>query len=243
MRREARMSISTEGLEASGKSRFALEATPRPVTYLDFDFGAEGIGSEAMYAGVTRYAFDLSGLIGMSDDEARKRAMPVMQEFLARFREAVGKPGTIVVDTFTAAWAGQRVARNDERYVLYEQEFRSLVKSVMLTDCTSLVLTHHMKPDWKRDAAGKSYKGSTHSRDGMDGVLDLVQLALRQRYVPPVPAKMVAGRVVEDGQPGRFEMDVLKCRDQVGLTGATMPAMDFRTLCSVVCPGVDWWAV
>jgi hypothetical protein len=39
---------------------------------------------------------------------------------------------------------------------------------------------------------------------------------------------------------GKFEIDVLKCRDNIGLVGATMPGMDFATLGAIVCPTVDW---
>lgn len=232
MIRRPRMVISDEGLEGSGKSDFALRGTPRPLTYLDFDNGAEGIAPDVpdLWDGVTRHAYDLSMPLGASDTEVQKRTLAVMKEFLAHFRAAVGTARTLVVDTFTAAWAGQRIARSEEKYVVYEEEFRSLVKSVYDTD-TNLILIHHLKPDWKRDSSGKSYKGNTYSRDGMDNVLSLVQLGIRHRYVQPV---------AKPPEPGRFEIDVLKCRDQMSLMGVTMPAMDWQTLCTMVCPSVDW---
>lgn len=94
---------------------------------------------------------------------------------------------------------------------------------------TNVILIHHLKPDWKRDSSGKSYKAGTYSRDGMDGIANMVQLAVRQRFVSP------RGDIA-----GTFEMDVLKSRDNIGLVGQTFPAVDFVTLCTMVAPEVDW---
>jgi len=234
LERKPRMIMSSEGLEGSGKTDFALRGTPRPLTLLDFDYGAEGIGGgdPKLIEGVTRKTYNLMGAFGDDDPAIQRHIAEVMKRFVADWREAVDtKVRTLVVDTFTAAWSGQRVARNDDRYVEYEEEFKSLVRMAYASPHTNLVLVHHLKPDWKRDTAGKSYKAGTYSRDAMDGVMTMVQLGIRHRYVPPSPAS-----------PGKFEIDVLKCRDNVSLVGQTYSDVDFQTLCSIACPSIDWSA-
>lgn len=235
MKREPRMIISTEGTEGAGKTDFALTA-PRGDTglcYLDFDYGVEGVrGAD----GIDRRAYDLLAAEWMPEGEAKRYALDAMRRFIADFRDALAtRVRSLVVDTFTAAWAGQRLARSEDRYIEYEEEFRSLIRAAYASPHTNVILIHHVKPDWKRDIAGKAYKvAGAFSRDGMDGVLNMVQLGIRQRYVPP----QKAGDVLVS--KGRFEIDVLKCRDNIGLVGQTFTGMDFATLCACAAPSIDW---
>jgi hypothetical protein len=234
------MVISTEGLEGSGKTDFLLRNTPRPVVILDFDFGTEGPGTRepALAAGVTRKELDLTLPAGIRSGtpEAVRHVRGVMDGFLEEFRKAIGVARTLGVDTFTAAWAGQRLARKDtDSYAIYEEEFKSLIRLAYRSETTNLILVHHMVRDWKRSKEGAAYKGDTYSRDGMDGVLFAVQLAIRQSFGPPM---VVAGKKIADGEG--FQMDILKCRDNQGLVGTRWPAMSFPELCGIVCPDVDW---
>jgi len=229
--RHPRIIISTEGEPKSGKTHFALTA-PRPLTYLDFDYGVEGVAGSG---DIDRESYDLLAAMWQPEAQAKRYAQEVMRRFIADFRAALAKPvRTLVVDTFTAAWAGQRLARSEDRYVEMEEEFRALVRAAYASPHTNVILIHHMRPDWKRDSAGKSYKAGTVSRDGMDGIAAMVQLVVRQRYVAPVRA----GEMLVS--PGKFEVDMLYSRDNIGLTGQTYPGMDFATLCGVVCPSIDW---
>lgn len=231
MTRHPRMIVSTEGAEGSGKTHFALTA-PRPLTYLDFDFGVEGVAGGG---GITHKTYDMMAATWLPEAAAKRHALDVMRGFVSDFRAAIAaKERTLVVDTFTAAWAGQRLARADDRYIEVEAEFKSLVQAAYASPHTNVILIHHLRPDWKRDSSGKSYKAGTWSRDGMDGIANMVQLAVRQRYVPP----QKAGELVV--KAGGFEIDVLKARDNIGLVGVTYPGMDFATLCGMVCPSVDW---
>jgi hypothetical protein len=232
--REARMILSSEGPEGSGKTDFALRNTPRPVLFLDFDYGFEGL-EPAILAGVERKAYNLLGpTLGLDENAMHKHAAGEMKRFLFDFGEGIRtQQRTIVVDTFTAAWAGQRLSRKDDRYVEIEEEFRTLVRMAYVSPHSNLILIHHVKPDWKRDSSGKSYKSGTFSRDGMDGINTMVQLAIRHRWVPPA-----------NGTPGAFELDILKCRDNQPLVGMSLPVMDFPSLCSLACaakyPNIDW---
>lgn len=243
MERHPRMILSDEGKEGSGKTWFALTA-PRGSTlesggglwWLDFDFGLEGVvGAERVDE---RRVYDMLAAEWRHDAEAKRYAKDVMRRFVADFREALAKRvRSLVVDTFTAAWAGQRLARGGEdgdSYVEYEAEFKSLIQAAYASPHTNVILIHHLARDWKRNQQGKAYKGETWSRDGMDGIANMVQLAIRHRYAPP----QKAGDLVVS--KGGFEIDVLKARDNIGLVGMTYEAMDFATLCGMVCPTVDW---
>lgn len=231
--RHPRMILSSEGMEGSGKTRFALTC-PRPLWWLDFDFGLEGVeGSDRVDEHRT---YDMLAAEWKPEAEARRYAQDVMRRFIADFRAALAaKARSLVVDTFTAAWAGQRLARSEDKYVEMEEEFNSLIRATYASPHTNVVLIHHMQRDWKRNKDGKAYKGETWSRDGMDGIINKVQFAIRQRYVPPM---VVPG--VGMAEAGRFEIDVLKCRDNVGMVGTTLPGMDFPTLCAMAAPLIDW---
>lgn len=232
--RHPRLIVSSEGIEGSGKTKFALSA-PRPMTYLDFDFGREGV--ETLPVDEPR-TYDLLAAEWMPEREAKKYAQDVMKRFVADFREAIAKKmRSLVVDTHTAAWAGQRLARGGnggDSYTEYEAEFKSLIGAAYASPHTNVILIHHLARDWKRNKEGKAYKGDTWSRDGMDGIANAVQLAIRQRYVAPLMSGGV--RVAE----GKFEIDVLKCRDNIGLVGMTLPGVDFPTLGAMVQPAIDW---
>lgn len=234
-KREPRMILSTEGMEGSGKTRLALSA-PRPIWWQDFDFGLEGVeGSDRVDE---HRVYDLLSAQWMPEAEAKRYARDVMRRFVAEFREGLKRQmRTLVVDTYSAAWAGQRLARGGEdgdSYVEYEAEFKGLVAAAYAQSVSNVIFIHHLSRDWKRSKDGKAYKGETWSRDGMDGIANMVQLAIRQRYVQPLVS---SGAVVT---PGRFEIDVLKSRDNIGLVGTTMPGMDFATLGACVQPAIDW---
>lgn len=229
--RHPRMIMSTEGAECCGKTDFALGA-PRPLVYLDFDFGLEGVRGRPPDE---HHQYNLLAAEWMPETEAARYTRDVMRRFVADFRAAMAaKARSVVVDTFTAAWSGQRLARKDDRYIEMEEEFHSLIRLAYASTTTNVILIHHLRPDWKKDSGGKPYRAGTWSRDGMDGVANMMQLALRQRYVPP----QMAGAL--KAADGRFEVDVLKCRENIGLVGQTFTGMDFVTLCTVVCPTVDW---
>lgn len=231
------MIVSTEGLEGSGKTFFALNGTPRPLTLLDFDFGVEGL-PESVQQGVTRKTYDVleGSFWGLSAAESNKKIADEMARFLADFRTAIkDQVRTLVVDTFTTAWKSQRIYREEAKYAVMEEEFKALVRAAYVSPHTNLILIHHMKVVWGQSKDGRRYPvPGAWDRDGMDGIGAMVQLAIKQRYVAPV-------KVGNLDTPGRFEQDILKCRDQQSFMGMTLnPAMNFVELCSMVCPSVKW---
>jgi hypothetical protein len=232
------MILSTEGLTSAGKTFFALAGAPRPVLLLDFDWGAEGLPAEVL-EGVDIAQFDTmeGAFLGESDARVQQLVKAEMARFLADYRKAItgGHYRTVVVDTCSTAWQGQRIARKDDTYAVAEEEFLGLIRAAYKSN-VNLTLVHHLTTVWARSADGKPYKKSgVYERIGMDNVDNRVQLAVRQAYVPAL--KGPDGGIVT---AARFETTVLKCRDSKQLEGETLEGIDWQTLCSLAVPGVDW---
>lgn len=230
--RQPRMILSTQGLTSSGKTYFALQGVPRPVLLLDFDYGAEGLPADVL-DGVEVRQYDL--LAGTFKGESDARRDQIIREeterFLMDFREAIDTAAyrTIVTDTASVLWSGLRL-RYDKNYASAEEVMHSLIRAAYKSP-VNLTLIHHMTTIWARNAEGKSYKKhGSYERMGMENVDNKVQLAIEQRWVPPIP----------NVSEGRFEITVLKCRDNKELEGTVLEGVDWQTLCSMAAPSVDW---
>ena len=234
--RQPRMILSTQGLTSSGKTFFALKGTPRPALLLDFDYGAEGLPPDVLDGVEVRQYDLLAGTFKGESDAARDQIIKSETErFLADFRAAIdgGHFRTIVTDTASVLWSGLRL-RYDKNYAAAEEVMHSLIRAAYKSP-VNLTLIHHLATIWKRNSEGKSYKAhGIYERIGMEGVDNKVQLAIEQKYVEAVKAD---GTVIT---PGRFEIRVLKCRDNKALEGEVLEGMDWTTLCSIAAPSVDW---
>jgi len=232
--RQPRMILSTQGLTSVGKSFLALKGVPRPVLLLDFDWGAEGLPADVL-EGVDIASYDTmeGAFLGESEARVQQLVKAEMARFLADYRRAIteGKYRSVVVDTFSTAWQGQRIARKDDTYAMAEEEFLGLIRAAYKSS-VNLTLIHHLTTQWARSAEGKPYKkAGVYERIGMDNVDNRVQMAIEQRWVTPNAAL---------GVVGRFEATVLKCRDNKPLEGETIEGADWQTLCTLAVPGVDW---
>jgi hypothetical protein len=232
--RAPRMILSTEGLTSVGKTYFALKGVPRPVLLLDFDWGAEGLPADVL-EGVDIAQFDTmeGAFLGESDARVQQLVKAEMARFLADYRKAItgGHYRTVVVDTCSTAWQGQRIARKDDTYAVAEEEFLGLIRAAYKSS-VNLTLIHHLTTQWARSAEGKPYKKvGVYERIGMDNVDNRVQLAVRQSWVAPNAAL---------GVMGHFEATVLKCRDRKELEGETIADPSWQLLCSLAVPGIDW---
>lgn len=241
MARLPRMITTTEGLEGVGKSDWALRGTPRPCTFLDFDFGVEGIGgpdSDKLMKGVNVISYDPFGTVGydIEEDKDRQKCVEEIERFKKDWRKAINdKVPLLVVDTLTLAWKAQRVAYPQETWAKLESEFHGLVRAAYISPHTSLILIHHLKADWMKDSKGSSFPSGTYSRDGLNTIGTMVQLGIRQHFAPPT---LGDNNVVV--RPGKREYSIVKCRDNAALTGTRGPLVDWVTLCTLVAPKVDW---
>ena len=246
MARMPRMIASIQGPKGSGKSDISLRGTKRPVTYLDFDYGTEGIGgyeNDDLLDGVNLIQYDpfRGSYLEVEESEQAATAKPEIDRFKRDFRKAVAdKVGTLVVDTFTVAWIAQRVGNPDKTWAQLEAEFHGLVRSCFISPHTNLILIHHEKKEWGK-SGGKSYPTGAYTIEGLEGIDNMVQLAIRQKHIP----RQV---VISDGretemQKADFTSEFLKCRDNVSLVGHVETGKpSFADLCVLACPLVDWEA-
>lgn len=249
--RQPRMILLSRGLTASGKTRFALNGTPRPALLLDSDYGAEGLAEDVL-AGVDQRQYDLlAGAFRGESDQARAQIIRnEVERFLADFRAAVdgkivaskesGYEGLpyrhIVVDTASVIWTGLRLRHRTEKSSGFDEAkevFFSLIRAAYKSDSINLTLIHHMTTAWAKSSSGQAYKKEgVYEMIGLEEAINKVQLAVEHRWVAPIP----------NVKAGRFETVIVKCRENKPLEGEIMEAPDWVTLCSVVAPSVDWSA-
>jgi hypothetical protein len=235
------MIASIQGPKGAGKTDIALRGTPRPLTFLDFDYGTEGIGSydnDELLEGVNLIQYDpfRGSYLGQDETTQAEGAKPEIDRFLADFRAAIkDKVRTLVVDTFTVAWAAQRLGNPERRWVELDAEFHGLIRSAFISPHTNLILIHHEKKDWAKDASGKSFPSGSYSIDGMENIQTAMQLAIRMQHTP---RQEVEGVVIQEPD---FTAKILKARDNVDLVGHVEKGKpSFEDLCTLVCPSVDW---
>lgn len=205
-----RIILAVDGLDKHGKTRFALTA-PKPLLYLDFDIGKEGVLEKAPNPGgiittapfvflPSEITFDID-----SEDTRSKKVMEAAEPQLTRFRSTYlaalrgpaikknGKPQkvrTIVVDTGTEEWALQRLCYfgkisqvKPHHYVECNGLMRDLVRAAFDSD-VNVIWLHKLKAEWKDNAEGKGRKTGTLERDGFEGMSYLVQANLLAYRVP-----------------------------------------------------------
>lgn len=237
--RKPRMVVGVEGQESSGKTHFALTA-PGPITYLNLDNGLEGVLDNALFAEkhveVKNYPTNLPEGMAIEGQAARAWYKNIVSTLFADYRAAIRDGArTVVLDTGTELLNFIKLSSaEDKKWVEWTEEYRQIFKLSYESEQTSVIVLHRVKPVWgKQD--GKSYKKAGEwEPDFYEGTPHDLQLRIRTRFQPPI---------VEGGQIIRasaFWQDILKSRDNVSLTGLTMPAMDFASVCGLACPSVDW---
>lgn len=206
-----RIIIAVDGLDKHGKTRFALSA-PKPLVYLDFDIGKEGVLEKApnYENGVITakpFIFLPSEITFDIDDEAKRseKVMKAAEPQLTRFRSTYlsclrepvmlhkGQPikaRTVVIDTGTEAWQLLRLCYlgkisqiKPHHYVEVNGLMRDLVRAAVDSD-VNVIWLHKLKAEWKDNAEGKGRKTGTLERDGFEGMSYLVQSNLLCYRVP-----------------------------------------------------------
>jgi hypothetical protein len=205
-----RVVIAVDGLDKHGKTRFALSA-PKPLVYLDFDIGKEGVIEKAPNPGgiitsepflflPSEITFDID-----NEDERTKKVMAAADPQLTRFRKTYLsclrqpllsrngrklKARTVVVDTGTEAWQLLRLCYlgkisqvKPHHYVEVNGLMRDLVRAAFESD-VNVIWLHKLKAEWKDNAEGKGRKTGTLERDGFEGMSYLVQANLLCYRVP-----------------------------------------------------------
>jgi hypothetical protein len=205
-----RIIIAVDGLDKHGKTRFALSA-PKPLVYLDFDIGKEGVLQKApgqdLIVTAKPFLFRPSEVTwGIEDDKLKEeKIMAAAERELTRFREVylksltqpvvrynghALKARTVVVDTGSEAWELLRLCElgklsqvKPHHYTQVNGLMRDLVRAAFDSD-VNVIWLHKLKAEWKETANGMARKSGTLERAGFEGMSYLVQANLLATRIP-----------------------------------------------------------
>jgi hypothetical protein len=227
-----RVVIAVDGLDKHGKTRFALSA-PKPLVYLDFDVGKEGVLQKAPgkeYISTTKpFLFRPSEISWELEDEAaiQKKIMAAAEQELTRFRSVYLsslkdpamlirgkrlKARTVVIDTGSECWELLRLCEfgkvsqvKPHHYTQVNGLMRDLVRAAFDSD-VNVIWLHKLKAEWKEGSDGKGRKTGELSRAGFEGMSYLVQANL---LCTRVPANLATPTVIKwKSGEGMFEVPI-----------------------------------
>ncbi len=199
-----RLILAVDGMDKQGKTRFALTA-PKPLVYLDFDIGKEGVLEKADRSDLivapkpfifrpSEVSWDLGDSAALSQ-EMMKRAEPELERFRKVYMHALTKPvierngrplkaRTIVIDTGSEAWElmrlvylGKLTQVKPHHYTEVNSLMRDLVRMAYDND-VNVIWVHKIKGEWSENAEGKARKSGTLLRAGFSDMSFLVQANL-----------------------------------------------------------------
>ena len=233
-----RLIVSVDGLEKSGKSHFALSG-PRPLGYIDFDEGLEGVAQKfplddvfvsslgAQFSKASTMAIE-----GHAVEKVAKAANEVWAQFRKDFIWGLDNLRGLVVDTGTEMHELIRLARfgkltqvMPEMYGPVYGELSSLIKRAYSSDC-SLIILHRLKPEYEQVAektsTGKRQPGRKTGRLIRAGFKDI--------------GFLVQATVKLDKDDDGFSCTIEHCRHNPKLEGVELPQeiISFPTLAQMI---------
>jgi hypothetical protein len=199
-----RLILAVDGLDKHGKTAFALSA-PKPLVYLDFDIGKEGVLQKApgrdMILETPPFVVQ-PGVLSWEIDNVDTRIQTIMKDaekqltrFMALYKKSLKEPvmtingrkvkaRTIVIDTGSELWElirlcefGKTTQVKPHHYTAVNSLMRDLVRSAYEYD-VNLIILHKLKAEWKDNAEGKGRKTGLLERSGFEGMSFLVQANL-----------------------------------------------------------------
>ncbi len=210
-----RIIIAVDGLDKQGKTHFALTA-PKPIVFLDFDIGTEGVSGIQQPNIVRSQPFmfrpsEVLFAVQELDERAQQvkmmeAAAPVLERFRRTYLKALREPvmvnskgkklmaRTVIVDTGSEAWELLRLAElgkvtqvKPHHYVAVNGLMRDIVRAGYDSD-TNVIWLHKLKAEWKDSSEGKGRKTGTVERAGFTDMAFLVQANLLAFRAPRVDA-------------------------------------------------------
>lgn len=235
-----RMLISSQGLEKSGKTEFALSA-PGPIAIINMDDGLEGVVEK--WVKKKRLWIAHFPIPPMGD---KNTYLAIWRRTEDAFMKALANKDvrTIMIDTGSDWWELCRLAEFGalspavdikRAYGPLNQKFRSFIKAAYQTD-KNLIMTHKMKELYtvKQVVVNgqmknqDSWDGESYKRTGFGENNFLIQVNLEHRY-----------------RGGKFETEIINCRQDMSIAGYVMDQKEsnFQTLGTMVFEGTskeDW---
>jgi hypothetical protein len=221
------------GPEKSGKNHFGLTA-PGPIAIQSFDIGLEGVAEKFVATGkdvrVCEYEFERNAC-------SQADAAVICDQFVADFDAALQHARTIVWDTETELWEMFRFAEFGENpqgvsttaprnYVKLNARYRDLIQLAYDTG-VNLQLIQKVKERWTENAKGSPVPSGVFEPTGFKEIGYLVQANLRHAWTK------------EHG----FTIDVMNCRQNMGIAGETYEGFGFPELARAIFPDTteaDW---
>jgi hypothetical protein len=250
--RRAAVVLSVEGLDKSGKTHFAFTA-PGPICYISTDWGDEGVIQKFPNKQIIRpiagdLKLDIPAALDRSDPTVIQPCFKkAVDRFVTEYRKAIELGvRTIILDKGSELWEWIRLAhygrqstnRND--YITTANAFyRDLVREANLAGI-NLIIINEVKALWEsynEDGKVKFRKTDKFESSGNEKDPQLVIARLRMTFVEP--QMNLKGEIV---QPGRFETQVRRCRDNFSAVGMTLTNADFALAMSVCVPEVEAWS-
>jgi hypothetical protein len=249
--RRAAVVLSVEGLDKSGKTHFAFTA-PGPICYISTDWGDEGVIQKFPNKQIIRpiagdLKLDIPAALDRSDPTVIQPCFKkAVDRFVTEYRKAIELGvRTIILDKGSELWEWIRLAhygrqstnRND--YITTANAFyRDLVREANLAGI-NLIIINEVKALWEsynEDGKVKFRKTDKFESSGNEKDPQLVTARLRMTFIEP--QMNLKGEIV---QPGRFETQVRRCRDNFGAVGMTLTNADFEMAMAVCVPEVEAW--
>jgi hypothetical protein len=231
-----RLIVRSYGPEKSGKSHFALTG-PGPVAIQSFDIGMEGVvekfrreGKEVRY---TEYEFD-------KQDQSQEAAIEIRDRFIEDYELALTMARTIQWDTETELWELFRYAEFGEmsdapkNYVALNAKYRDLIQRAYDSH-VNLQLIQKVKERW---GTIKKVNRDGRSVDSPYPTGEMEPTGFKEAgYI--VQANLSHSWNVERG----FVVNVLNCRQNMGVAGQEYEALTWPELGQLVFPDSeesDW---
>lgn len=258
--------LSIEGLDATGKSRLACEASiAGPVAYYSTDGGVNRVLKPYRDLGrqilVGSFEYSVPKFVpkkqgGPEGDWWVKKSQELMKDVYSPYLDSINEAAeedsgirVIVMDTATEFWDlaqlanfGKLVQNNSLMYGPVHTEFRGPIRKAKANG-KIVILIHHLKdvykdePDKQDPTKTRSVKiEGRYHRQGNAKIHYLCDSLIRTHYTEGSTIKRGGKDIVLEP---RWEVEFLRPKMNMDLQGQRLDTPDFPTLMSLLAPNAD----
>ncbi len=219
-----RLIFRSYGPEKVGKNHFGFTA-PGPIAVLSFDIGLEGTVEKFLREGkdirYVEYEF-------AKNDCSQEAAQVMRDQFMEDYGKALKVARTIIIDTETELWDLWRYAEfginkqgvstdAPKDYVKLNSNYRDFIQQAF-DEGVNLQLIQKVKERWKTNEKGSPVPSGVFEPSGFKEAGYIVQASLRHTW---------------DRENG-FGVEVINCRQNMGLAGETFYNTSFPEIATMV---------
>jgi hypothetical protein len=219
-----RLIFRSYGPEKVGKNHFGFTA-PGPIAVLSFDIGLEGTVEKFLREGkdirYVEYEF-------AKNDCSQEAAQVMVEQFMVDYALALKVARTVIIDTETELWDLFRYAEfgvnqqgvstdKPKDYVKLNSKYRDFIQQAY-DGGVNLQLIQKVKERWKTNEKGSPVPSGNFEPSGFKEAGYIVQASLRHLW---------------DKEQG-FGVEIMNCRQNMGLAGETFWNTSFPELATMV---------